>query len=142
ESRDRLGGVLRSAEDEHLLAGGEQRLVEHVQPRAVPAQRRRGVGGVRRGGRGDRIGRGHRARWYAVPAALSVSGLEKAYGPVHALVGVDLEVAEGELVGLLGPNGAGKSTLVKVACGLVTPTAGRAEVCGEPAGSEAAHASL
>ena len=67
--------------------------------------------------------------------ALSVSGLEKAYGSVRALVGVDLEVGEGELVGLLGPNGAGKSTLVKIACGLVTPTSGQAEVCGEPAGS-------
>src|SRR4051794_30491353 len=77
-----------------------------------------------------------------VTAALSVSGLEKAYGSVRALVGVDLEVAEGELVGLLGPNGAGKSTLVKVACGLVRPTIGHAEVCGAPAGSEAAHASL
>jgi ABC-2 type transport system ATP-binding protein len=77
-----------------------------------------------------------------VPAALSVSGLQKAYGSVHALLGVDLEVGEGELVGLLGPNGAGKSTLVKIACGLVTPTAGRAEVCGAPAGSEAAHRSL
>jgi ABC-2 type transport system ATP-binding protein len=77
-----------------------------------------------------------------VPAALSVSGLEKAYGSVRALQGVDLEVGEGELVGLLGPNGAGKSTLVKIACGLVTPTAGAAEVCGEPAGSEAAHRCL
>jgi ABC-2 type transport system ATP-binding protein len=77
-----------------------------------------------------------------VPAALSVSGLEKAYGSVRALTGVDLEVAEGELVGLLGPNGAGKSTLVKIACGLVAPTTGHAEVCGAPAGSETAHASL
>jgi len=77
-----------------------------------------------------------------VPAALSVSGLQKAYGSVHALLGVDLEVGEGELVGLLGPNGAGKSTLVKIACGLVRPTSGSAAVCGEPAGSQAAHASL
>jgi ABC-2 type transport system ATP-binding protein len=77
-----------------------------------------------------------------VPAALSVSGLAKAYGSVHALTGVDLEVGEGELVGLLGPNGAGKSTLVKVACGLVAPTSGRAEVCGAPAGSIAAHRTL
>jgi ABC-type sugar transport system ATPase subunit len=61
-----------------------------------------------------------------VPAALSVSALEKSYGSVRALSGVDLEVGEGELVGLLGPNGAGKSTLVKIACGLVTPTAGAA----------------
>ena len=77
-----------------------------------------------------------------VPAALSVSGLEKAYGSVRALVGVDLEVGEGELVGLLGPNGAGKSTLVKIACGLVRRPPGRAEVCGEPAGSREAHRSL
>ncbi len=77
-----------------------------------------------------------------MPAALSVSGLKKAYGSVHALVGVDLEVGEGELIGLLGPNGAGKSTLVKVACGLVTQTAGHVEVCGAPAGSIEAHRSI
>jgi ABC-2 type transport system ATP-binding protein len=77
-----------------------------------------------------------------MPAALSVTGLQKTYGAVRALVGVDLEVGEGELFGLLGPNGAGKSTLVKVACGLVTPTSGQAEVCGERAGSVAAHRSL
>ena len=52
-----------------------------------------------------------------------------------ALGGVDLHVAEGELVGLLGPNGAGKSTLVKIACGLVRASAGDAEVCGNRAGS-------
>jgi ABC-2 type transport system ATP-binding protein len=77
-----------------------------------------------------------------VPAALSVSGLEKVYGSVRALAGVDVEVGEGELVGLLGPNGAGKSTLVKIACGLVAPTAGSATVCGEPAGSVEAHRRL
>jgi ABC-2 type transport system ATP-binding protein len=75
-------------------------------------------------------------------AALAVRGLAKRYGPVEALGGVDLEVREGELVGLLGPNGAGKSTLVKIACGLVRPSAGRAEVCGAPAGSRTARARL
>jgi ABC-2 type transport system ATP-binding protein len=73
-----------------------------------------------------------------VSAALSVRGLAKRYGPIEALAGVDLEVGEGELVGLLGPNGAGKSTLVKVACGLVRPTRGSAEICGLPAGSSEA----
>jgi ABC-2 type transport system ATP-binding protein len=77
-----------------------------------------------------------------VTAALSVASLEKTYGSVRALVRVDLEVGEGELVGLLGPNGAGKSTLVKIACGLVTPTSGQAEVCGAPAGSREAHRAL
>jgi len=77
-----------------------------------------------------------------VTAALSVSGLRKTYGSVQALVGVDLEVGEGELFGLLGPNGAGKSTLVKAACGLVHPSAGTVAVCGAPAGSAEAHAGL
>ena len=67
--------------------------------------------------------------------ALSARGLEKRYGSTRALAGVDVDVAEGELVGLLGPNGAGKSTLVKIACGLVRPTSGEAEVCGANAGS-------
>ena len=74
--------------------------------------------------------------------ALEVSGLAKRYGATHALRGVDLAVAEGELVGLLGPNGAGKSTLVKAACGLVRPSAGSVRVCGAPAGSPAARRTL
>jgi ABC-2 type transport system ATP-binding protein len=77
-----------------------------------------------------------------VAAALAVSGLEKRYGNVKALVGVDLTVERGELVGLLGPNGAGKSTLVKIACGLVRPSTGRAEVCGARAGTRDARAAL
>jgi ABC-type transport system involved in cytochrome c biogenesis ATPase subunit len=77
-----------------------------------------------------------------VPSALAVHRLAKRYGSVEALKGVDLEVAEGELVGLLGPNGAGKSTLVKIAVGLVRPTAGTAEVAGARAGSRPARAAL
>ncbi len=75
-------------------------------------------------------------------SALAVSGLEKRYRRVEALKGVDLEIGEGELVGLLGPNGAGKSTLVKIACGLVRPTAGQASICGAPAGSRSARAAV
>jgi ABC-2 type transport system ATP-binding protein len=77
-----------------------------------------------------------------VPNALAVRNLHKRYGAVRALNGVDLEVAEGELVGLLGPNGAGKSTLVKIAVGLVRPTLGTAEIAGARAGSRAARAHL
>jgi ABC-2 type transport system ATP-binding protein len=73
-----------------------------------------------------------------VPTVLSCESLEKRYGATVALGGVDLRVEGGELLGLLGPNGAGKSTLTKIACGLVRPTAGRAEIEGAPAGS--AHA--
>ena len=76
------------------------------------------------------------------PAAFVARNLQKRYRQVLALAGVDLEVPEGELVGLLGPNGAGKSTLVKIACGLVRPTAGMIEICGHPAGSIRARAAL
>jgi ABC-2 type transport system ATP-binding protein len=79
----------------------------------------------------------------AVPSpALAVNDLRKRYGKIEALRGVGLEVAPGELFGLLGPNGAGKSTLVKIACGLVRPSAGSAEIAGAPAGSPAAHSAL
>src|SRR6478736_5184310 len=65
-----------------------------------------------------------------VPDALAVHDLRKRYGANEALMGVDLTVGEGELIGLLGPNGAGKSTLVKIACGLVRPTSGTVELSG------------
>jgi ABC-2 type transport system ATP-binding protein len=74
--------------------------------------------------------------------ALAVRGLQKRYGSVVALGGVDLTVAPGELVGLIGANGAGKSTLMKIACGLVRPTAGAAAVCGAPAQSREARGKL
>jgi ABC-2 type transport system ATP-binding protein len=77
-----------------------------------------------------------------MPAALLAEDLAKRYGRVQALDGVSLEVQPGELVGLLGPNGAGKSTLVKIACGLIRASRGRAEVCGAPAGSAAARAAI
>jgi ABC-2 type transport system ATP-binding protein len=76
-----------------------------------------------------------------VPALL-VEDAAKRYGRVLALDGVSLEVQRGELVGLLGPNGAGKSTLVKIACGLIRASRGRAEICGAPAGSPPARAAL
>jgi ABC-2 type transport system ATP-binding protein len=77
-----------------------------------------------------------------VPPALAVTDLRKRYGSIDALRGVSLEVREGELMGLLGPNGAGKSTLVKIACGLVRPSGGGAQVAGAPAGSLAAQAAM
>jgi ABC-2 type transport system ATP-binding protein len=77
-----------------------------------------------------------------VAVAFSAQGLAKRYGRVQALGGVDVTVDEGELVGLLGPNGAGKSTLVKIGCGLVRPSSGKATVCGAPAGSGDARAAM
>jgi branched-chain amino acid transport system ATP-binding protein len=56
---------------------------------------------------------------------LSCAGVDVAYDKVQILFGVDLEVAEGEIIALLGTNGAGKSTLLKAVSGLVDPTAGQ-----------------
>jgi len=75
-------------------------------------------------------------------SALEAAEVRKSYGSIQALKGVSLEVGEGELVGLLGPNGAGKSTLVKIACGLVRPSAGSATIRGAAAGSAEAQRSL
>ncbi len=74
--------------------------------------------------------------------ALVADRLEKRYGSVVALAGVDLTVEAGELVGLIGANGAGKSTLMKIACGLVRPTTGTVMVCGAPSWSREARRSL
>ncbi len=63
-------------------------------------------------------------------AAVSASGLVKSYGSVKALVGVDLEVAHGTVMGLLGPNGAGKTTIVRILTTLLKPDAGTARVAG------------
>ena len=55
---------------------------------------------------------------------LECSGLSKHFGAVQALDNVDLTIEPGHIVGLLGPNGSGKTTLIKLANGLLTPTAG------------------
>jgi len=56
---------------------------------------------------------------------LELRGLSKRFGSVQALVGVDLDVNHGEVLGLLGDNGAGKSTLIKNISGVYRPTAGK-----------------
>jgi branched-chain amino acid transport system ATP-binding protein len=56
---------------------------------------------------------------------LEVRGLKVSYGGINAVKGVDLDVAEGELVTLIGANGAGKSTTLRALAGLLRPAAGR-----------------
>ena len=63
-------------------------------------------------------------------AAVHLTGLRKHYGDVHAVDGLDLTIAPGEVVALLGPNGAGKSTTVDMILGLTTPDHGGVHVFG------------
>src|SRR5688500_19958361 len=73
--------------------------------------------------RSRRIRKSSRPTW-ARRVLLEVKGLEVRYGGIRAVKGIDLEVAEGELVCLIGANGAGKSSTLKAICRL-TPSAAK-----------------
>ncbi|MEV3969656.1 ATP-binding cassette domain-containing protein [Streptomyces sp. NPDC050698] len=70
--------------------------------------------------------------------AVLSEGLEKRFGQVHALRGLDLAVAEGTVCAVLGPNGAGKTTAVRLLTTLLRPDAGSARVAGHDLVREAA----
>jgi branched-chain amino acid transport system ATP-binding protein len=70
---------------------------------------------------------------------MELVGIRAAYGGIEVLHGVDLAVPAGAVVALLGANGAGKSTLVKVASGLLPPTAGTVWVAGTDVTGAAPH---
>jgi ribose transport system ATP-binding protein len=65
------------------------------------------------------------------PKIIRLDGVEKHFGAVRALEGVNFSVDRGECVGLVGHNGAGKSTLMHIAAGTLAPDAGAIEVAGE-----------
>jgi len=69
-------------------------------------------------------------------AVLKATGLTKSYGGTRALDGLELELPQGKIVGLLGPNGSGKTTFLKIAAGLLTPSAGELTICGREIGPE------
>jgi putative spermidine/putrescine transport system ATP-binding protein len=62
---------------------------------------------------------------------LSVRNATKSYGPVVALAGTSLELAEGEFLTLLGPSGSGKTTLLMLIAGLVQPSGGEIWIDGK-----------
>ena len=62
--------------------------------------------------------------------AVTVENLEKRFGDFQAVNKVSFQVKRGEIFGFLGPNGAGKSTTIRMLCGILAPTAGKANVIG------------
>lgn len=62
--------------------------------------------------------------------AIQARGLSKSFGPVKAVVNLDLNVPHSSIYGFLGPNGSGKSTTIRMLCGLMLPTAGEMRVLG------------
>src|SRR5260370_32333781 len=63
-------------------------------------------------------------------SSVVVEDLVKRFGDFVAVDHISLETRKGEIFGFLGPNGAGKSTTIRMLCGLLTPTSGRAIVAG------------
>ena len=62
--------------------------------------------------------------------AICAQGLTRRFGDTVAVDGIDLNIPRASIYGFLGPNGSGKSTTIRMLCGLLTPTAGTAEVLG------------
>src|SRR3974390_1762454 len=86
----------------------------------------------------DVAGQGRRAhlerrdrRMSAGQPLLSVEGLSKSYGGVHAVRGVSFSLLPGEILALIGPNGAGKSTCFNMLNGQTAPDAGTVHVSGK-----------
>ena len=69
--------------------------------------------------------------------AVDTHGLSKTFESVAAVRALDLTVREGEMFGLVGPDGAGKTTTIRMLCGILSPTSGRASVLGYDLGKEA-----
>ena len=62
---------------------------------------------------------------------IKTENLTKYYGKARGIIGLDLEVKQGECFGFIGPNGAGKSTTIRTLLGLISPTSGSAKVLGK-----------
>ena len=69
----------------------------------------------------------------AVSSAIEITGLKKNYGPVEAVLGIDLTINRGEIFGLIGPDGAGKTSVFQILGGVMPASSGEAIMLGHPA---------
>ncbi len=67
-----------------------------------------------------------------ISAAVSFRGVERHFGHVRAVDGIDLDIAPGEFFAMLGPSGSGKTTCLRLIAGFEQPSAGRISIFGEP----------
>jgi ABC-type multidrug transport system ATPase subunit len=85
---------------------------------------------------------GRGARQQPVLRAIEAKGLAKTYGDLVALEPLDLAIPDGQRVVLVGHNGSGKTTFLRMAAGLLEPSAGEVTIIGAPAGSLDARAAV
>lgn len=71
------------------------------------------------------------------PYSVQADNLAKTFGKFTAVNGVSFKVKRGEIFGFIGPNGAGKSTTIRMLCGILAPSAGKASVAGFDVDTEA-----
>ncbi len=71
-----------------------------------------------------------------MPNAIELSGVNKSFGSKRAVVGLDLAIAEGSLIGLIGPNGAGKTTTIRMIMSIIFPDSGDIRVLGKTSAVE------
>ena len=71
---------------------------------------------------------------------LAIRDLSVHYGPIEALKGVSIDVAQGEIISIIGANGAGKTTLLRTISGLLRPSSGTIRFEGKEIGGTATHA--
>ncbi|HVW30954.1 MAG TPA: ATP-binding cassette domain-containing protein, partial [Acidimicrobiia bacterium] len=123
----------------YAAPGGIGQALERIRDLAVRRlARRHGINLVEAAADGSAGGAAEPVAVSPAPVAgapvLSLRGLTASYGSLQVLFGVDLDVAEGEVVALLGTNGAGKSTVLRAVAGLLPATAGSVTLDGAPVG--------
>src|ERR1700733_13921815 len=79
---------------------------------------------------------------FPTTGGISLAGLHKSFGDVHAVRGVDIDIAPGETVAILGPNGAGKSTTIDMLLGLSRPDQGSVRLFGMDPTDAVAHGAI
>jgi putative spermidine/putrescine transport system ATP-binding protein len=113
-----------------ISASPETALTRHASPHTGPLEVSGPGPGTVAAAQRTRAGRASEEQRVSSPAIRLVD-LHKDFGPVHAVDGVDLDIADGEFFSMLGPSGSGKTTVLRLVAGFELPTSGRVELAGQ-----------